>query len=216
MVFVGEAFAGETVGLKACNEGLWHVQLGSLRLGILHERSRTIVPMAGGVTHVPGQKCHPCSRLHTLGIGGEVRRRPGRIGDAMGRADHCGTRAFASPVGESSRIDPPLFDRAEPPGQHRPSGRAAFGVAQHRQEHRLHRILGGGGIAPEVHRDQQQARRRRVEHGGQRGGVALALEGAEVAVEFARVHDDGCGDHAAGVTEHRGPDDVEPTAVVPG
>ncbi|MFN9946190.1 MAG: hypothetical protein ACK56S_05035 [Planctomycetota bacterium] len=54
MVFVGEAFAGETVGLQAYDEGLWHVQLGSLRLGILHERSRTIVPMAGGVTHVPG------------------------------------------------------------------------------------------------------------------------------------------------------------------
>ena len=54
MVFVGEAFAGETVGLQACDEGLWHVQLGPLRLGILHERSRTIVPTAGGVTHVPG------------------------------------------------------------------------------------------------------------------------------------------------------------------
>ncbi|MFN9757278.1 MAG: integrase core domain-containing protein [Planctomycetota bacterium] len=54
LVFVGEAFAGETVGLQAYDEGLWHVQLGSLRLGILHERSRTIVPMAGGVTHVPG------------------------------------------------------------------------------------------------------------------------------------------------------------------
>ena len=48
MVFVGEAFAGETVGLQACDEGLWHVQLGPLRLGILHERSRTIVPTAGG------------------------------------------------------------------------------------------------------------------------------------------------------------------------
>jgi hypothetical protein len=54
MVFVGEAFAGETVGLQACDDGLWHVQLGPLRLGILHERSRTIVPTAGGVTHVPG------------------------------------------------------------------------------------------------------------------------------------------------------------------
>ena len=53
-VFVGEAFAGETVGLQACEEGLWLVQLGPLRVGIQHERSRTIVPMAGGVTHVPG------------------------------------------------------------------------------------------------------------------------------------------------------------------
>jgi hypothetical protein len=66
LVFVGEAFAGETVRLQACDDGLWHVQLGPLRLGILHERSRTIVPTAGGVTHVPGQKCHPCSRLHSF------------------------------------------------------------------------------------------------------------------------------------------------------
>ncbi|MFN6195597.1 MAG: hypothetical protein ACK5BN_17440 [Planctomycetota bacterium] len=54
MVFVGEAFAGETVGLQACDEGLWQVPLGPLRLGILHERSRTIVPAADVVTHVPG------------------------------------------------------------------------------------------------------------------------------------------------------------------
>lgn len=54
MVLVGEAFAGETVGLQACEEGLWLVQLGPLRVGIQHERSRPIVRMAGGVTHVPG------------------------------------------------------------------------------------------------------------------------------------------------------------------
>ena len=54
MVFVGEAFAGEQIGLQAFEDGLWHVQLGPLRLGILHARSRTIVPAAGGVTHVPG------------------------------------------------------------------------------------------------------------------------------------------------------------------
>ncbi len=64
MVFVGEVFAGETVGLQACEEGLWHVQLGPLRVGIQHERSRTIVPTAGGVTHVPGQKGHTFSWLH--------------------------------------------------------------------------------------------------------------------------------------------------------
>jgi hypothetical protein len=53
-VFVGEAFAGEVVGLCAVEDGLWLVHLGPLRLGILHERSRTIVPLEGGVTHVPG------------------------------------------------------------------------------------------------------------------------------------------------------------------
>ena len=54
MVFVGEAFAGELVGLRAVDDGLWHVHLGPLRLGVLHERSRTIVPVEDGVTHVPG------------------------------------------------------------------------------------------------------------------------------------------------------------------
>jgi hypothetical protein len=54
MVFVAEAFAGEPIRLPAFEDGLWHVQLGPLRLGILHARSRTIVPAAVGVTHVPG------------------------------------------------------------------------------------------------------------------------------------------------------------------
>ncbi len=54
MVFVGEAFAGEQIGLQAFEDGLWHVQLGPLRLGILHAHSRTIVPAADGATHVPG------------------------------------------------------------------------------------------------------------------------------------------------------------------
>lgn len=56
-VFVGEAFRGETVGVEAVSDGLWHVHLGPLRLGVLHGRSRTIVPLEDGpsVTHVPGQ-----------------------------------------------------------------------------------------------------------------------------------------------------------------
>jgi hypothetical protein len=54
MVFVGEAFAGEVVGLAAIDDGLWHVHLGPLRLGVLHARSRTIVPLGASVTHVPG------------------------------------------------------------------------------------------------------------------------------------------------------------------
>jgi len=53
-VFVGEAFAGEVVGLTAVADGCWYVHLGPLRLGVLHERSRTIVPLESGVTHVPG------------------------------------------------------------------------------------------------------------------------------------------------------------------
>jgi len=54
MVFVGEAFGGEVVGIKPFDDGLWHVHLGPLRLGVLHGRSRTIVPLEAGVTHVPG------------------------------------------------------------------------------------------------------------------------------------------------------------------
>jgi putative transposase len=53
-VFVGEAFAGEVIGLTAVDDGLWHLHLGPLRVGVLHERSRTIVPLESGVTHVPG------------------------------------------------------------------------------------------------------------------------------------------------------------------
>ncbi len=53
-VFVGEAFAGEVVGLEQVEDDLWQVHLGPLRVGILHGRSRTIVPLEQGVTHVPG------------------------------------------------------------------------------------------------------------------------------------------------------------------
>ena len=54
MVFVGEAFAGEVVGVEAIDDGLSYVHLGPLRVGVLHARSRTIVPLDAGVTHVPG------------------------------------------------------------------------------------------------------------------------------------------------------------------
>ena len=54
LVFVGEAFRGEVVGVEPVDDGLWDVHLGPLRLGVLHGRSRTIVPLERGVTHVPG------------------------------------------------------------------------------------------------------------------------------------------------------------------
>lgn len=53
-LFVGEAFGGEVIGIEAFEDGLWHVHLGPLRLGVLHGRSRTIVPLEPSVTHVPG------------------------------------------------------------------------------------------------------------------------------------------------------------------
>ena len=58
-VFVGEAMRGEIVGVEPVDNGVCHVHLGPMRLGALHERSKTVVPLASdvdtqSVTHVPG------------------------------------------------------------------------------------------------------------------------------------------------------------------
>lgn len=45
-VFVGQAIAHELVGLEAVEDGFWHLHLGPMRLGVLHERSRTVVPVS--------------------------------------------------------------------------------------------------------------------------------------------------------------------------
>ena len=44
-VFIGEAMAGELVGLETVDDGHWHVHLGPMRLGVLHERARTVMPL---------------------------------------------------------------------------------------------------------------------------------------------------------------------------
>lgn len=44
-IFVGEAMAGELVGVEPKDEDHWHVHLGVMPLGVLHERSRTVVPL---------------------------------------------------------------------------------------------------------------------------------------------------------------------------
>lgn len=44
-VFVGEALAHETVGVEALHGGHWALHLGPMRLGILHERSSTVMPI---------------------------------------------------------------------------------------------------------------------------------------------------------------------------
>ena len=44
-VFIGEAFADEIIGVEPVDETHWHVHLGPMRLGVLHERSRTVVPL---------------------------------------------------------------------------------------------------------------------------------------------------------------------------
>ncbi|MCP5068239.1 MAG: transposase [bacterium] len=61
LVFVGEAMRGELIGVEATGEAGWHVHLGPMRLGALHERSRTVVPLAVDVDstpvpHVPGHQ----------------------------------------------------------------------------------------------------------------------------------------------------------------
>jgi len=43
-VFIGEAIAGEMVGIKLVDEDNWHVYLGPMRLGVLHGRTRTVLP----------------------------------------------------------------------------------------------------------------------------------------------------------------------------
>lgn len=59
-VFIGEAMVHELIGLECIDEARWRVRLGPMRLGVLHERSRTVVSLAEradqpGVTHVLGQ-----------------------------------------------------------------------------------------------------------------------------------------------------------------
>ncbi len=44
-VFIGEAFAGELVGARQITEEHWHLYLGPMKLGVVHERSRTVMPM---------------------------------------------------------------------------------------------------------------------------------------------------------------------------
>lgn len=44
-VFIGEAIAGEMVGIKSVDEINWYVYLGPMRLGVLHGRTRTVLPV---------------------------------------------------------------------------------------------------------------------------------------------------------------------------
>jgi len=45
-IFVGGAMARERIGLEPMDEGHWQLYLGTMRLGVLHERARTVMPMA--------------------------------------------------------------------------------------------------------------------------------------------------------------------------
>jgi transposase InsO family protein len=44
-VFIGEALAGELIGVEEVDDGHRHVHLGPMRVGVLHERSRTVMPL---------------------------------------------------------------------------------------------------------------------------------------------------------------------------
>ena len=52
--YLGEAFAGEVIGIEPVGDGVRDVHLGSLQLGVMHGRSGMIVPLQASVTHVPG------------------------------------------------------------------------------------------------------------------------------------------------------------------
>jgi putative transposase len=56
LLFLGEAFGGELIGVEAFDEDVWRLHLGPLHIGMLHGRSRTIVPVVPTVTHVPGHE----------------------------------------------------------------------------------------------------------------------------------------------------------------
>jgi len=47
-VFVNSAMAGESVGIEALEDGHHRLHLGPMPLGLVHERSRTVVPTPGG------------------------------------------------------------------------------------------------------------------------------------------------------------------------
>jgi putative transposase len=47
-IFVGSAMAGELVGIEPVGEQDWHLHLGRMRLGVLHEESGLVLPLDEG------------------------------------------------------------------------------------------------------------------------------------------------------------------------
>jgi hypothetical protein len=47
-VFIGEAMSGELVGLEPVRAVDWHIHLGCMRLGVLHEDSGLVLPLPDG------------------------------------------------------------------------------------------------------------------------------------------------------------------------
>lgn len=45
-LFIGEAFVDETVGVESRDDGRSYVHLGPMTLGVIHDRSRTVLPLA--------------------------------------------------------------------------------------------------------------------------------------------------------------------------
>lgn len=45
LLFVGEAMAREFVGVEPVDDGHWQIHLGSMRLGIIHEQTNTVLPL---------------------------------------------------------------------------------------------------------------------------------------------------------------------------
>src|SRR5436853_7442437 len=84
-IYISEALIGEPVGLVEDEEGGWSAFYGPIALGVIahggdrlrkpkhqaHRPNNNSRPERNGkcVTHVPGQNCHPCSRLLSEGVG---------------------------------------------------------------------------------------------------------------------------------------------------
>lgn len=71
-VFIGQALAYELLGLVPIDHERWHVYLGSMRLGVLHQRAKTVTPLAEAdvcpsVTHVLGHAATAAQRRSAAG-----------------------------------------------------------------------------------------------------------------------------------------------------
>lgn len=70
-VFVGQAFAYELVGLVPIDDERWYVYLGPMRLGVLHQRAKTVTPLhdaevCPSVTHVLGHTSRSARRRRAV------------------------------------------------------------------------------------------------------------------------------------------------------
>src|SRR5690606_38582172 len=84
--------SGEVLGPGSVDDGLWHVPLGPLRLGVRHDRSRTVVPRGPGCHHAPhhGPKCSaPHFVLRCSVVSPAAPASPAWVGSPRGSTGSC-------------------------------------------------------------------------------------------------------------------------------